>query len=169
MNSYLLALLLCTGAALLIVRKSSAATPQIIVPSMAAKRPQLDVETLLRAIRWVENAQRYQKGAAGEQGYWQITRAVWIQYSGEPFACTERYADAKACDEVRRVCREHALWILQRMKSLKMPQTAESFGLLWSAGFGRVSRGQASRSKLEYSIRVQNVYDVLVTKGGLNE
>ena len=130
-------------------------------PSMEPRIPVLNVDHLLEAIRVVEDAHHYQYGAAGEQGDYQILPSVWRAYSKKPFGWTERYKDAVAVAEVRRVAELHAEWILSKLAHLQQPFTAHSFGLMWTAGYGAVRTRTYSKAKLDYARRVQNVYDSL--------
>lgn len=81
-------------------------------------------------------------GAAGERSQWQLTAAVWREYTREPFS--------KATSSpvlARMVARAHVQRIVQRVQRSKLP-SPYSVARGWNPGGGA-----------EYAQRVSNIYN----------
>lgn len=122
----------------------------------------VDLDLMVSALRQVENWDGRSRGSAGERGYWQITPAVWSQFSdARPF----QYADSRSPGAVeiqRTVASVYVLWIRRRLIEGNMRLTPYNFALVWSAGWDCVFHHRPhspSKAKRDYAKRAVNIYE----------
>ena len=132
----------------------------VTIVHAAGGERELNVDAMVEALRQVENWDGHSRGAAGERGPWQITPAVWNQFSDQPFS----YAESRApwCrSETRRVAREYVLWIHRRLSDAKLPAGPFTVALVWTSGWNAYfyhSPHKPTRRKKDYAERARNLY-----------
>lgn len=129
-----------------------------------------DLSILVEAIRMTENWDGRSRGAAGERGHWQITPAVWAQFTSEFAPESFDKADGRSgyCVALqRRVALAYLTWIRRRLLDVQMPPTPYFIALVWAAGFDSVFRKHPHRpsaAKRDYAERAENLYHELNEK-----
>lgn len=136
----------------------------VMLASAASPRPPIDVNIMVDALRVTENWDGVSRGAAGERGPWQITRAVWMQYSNHPFT----HCESKAfIDEQRLVVKFYVAEIISQLVINDQNDTPFAIALCWCAGPRCAihhSPRAPSEAKCEYASRAQNIYKELYEK-----
>lgn len=123
----------------------------------------LDLDLVLKAIIKAENWQGRGTGVHGELGPLQVRPSIWIANSFKPLAWAEGTHPAMKYEQMR-VGQALVEGIDLRLPSLKLPRTAYSIALVYTAGHFNVKAGNVSRAKYDYAERVQNIYAEMVIK-----
>lgn len=111
-------------------------------------------DDFLYAIRVVESGNRYDcpAGPYGEQGPYQFRRAVWRQYTSEPFyRARTAFAD--------RVAQRHYEWIVRLLRSRGVRPSDYAVAAAWNGGVGAVIRGRIPAATRDYAARVVNIVE----------
>ena len=116
--------------------------------------PKLDVERMLAAIVAVEAWDGKSTGAAGEYGAYQITPAVW-KLTRIGSTRTMRQATPS---EHHAAAREELLFRIAALQMNHVRITPTSAALAWCAGVSATINGTASKVKLAYAERAENLY-----------
>lgn len=136
----------------------------LALATSASPRQPLDVNVMVDALRVTENWDGVSRGAAGERGPWQITRAVWMRYSHHPFDQSEPKV---FIDEQRMVAKHYVTDIISQLLWNEQNETPFAIALCWCAGVSCAihHRPRApSEAKCEYASRAQNIYKELYEK-----
>ena len=123
-----------------------------------ADDPTLNLDRVKRSIRMVENWDGRSVGGSGEVGPYQIMPHVWVQFSEKPISWAYGSHPAQKAEQ-ERVAAAIVDWIAERLTTLRLPRTARSIGLVWTAGYGNVKDRKYGKAKRDYAQRVQNIYD----------
>lgn len=120
----------------------------------------LDLALVVEAIRQVEHWDGRSIGASNEVGPWQVTPAVWREFSSKPiWWATIRSPECRA--EQHAVALRHVTWINKHLFEIPLRESAYSIALVYTCGWKGVKHGNPSAAKRDYAQRVQNVYDEL--------
>lgn len=107
------------------------------------------------AIAEVETGNRSMAiGRHGELTEYQFRQGTWEQHSDVPFK-----EATKDPEEVKRVFRVHIRWIRTSLVILEKEPSVSNIAIMWNAGYGNFLHGTIPDSTLDYSMRVENLYD----------
>lgn len=116
----------------------------LAVPCLAS----LNEEILLDAISIVETGNRDLRGKAGERGFYQLTPGVAKVVGGHDREAAHKWLQIVIAD----------------MKKAQIHICPFNIGLVYNAGITKVRRGRVPMSSYDYSTRLRNTYDLLLTK-----
>jgi hypothetical protein len=119
-----------------------------------AKPEPVVIGRLVDCIAEVENARTTHVGKAGERSRYQITYAIWRQYSDWDFHLASS-TDPICLYEAREVAYQHVRWL---SLTLDRP-TPYRIALAWNAGFHAAQSGNVSNASADYARRVRNLYN----------
>jgi hypothetical protein len=119
-----------------------------------AKPEPVDIGRLVDCIAAVENAKTTHIGKAGERSRYQITYAVWSQYSEWDFHLASSM-DPIALYEARQVAYQHVRWLSLTLDRPSVYRIA----LAYNAGFHAAQSGNVSNASVSYAKRVRNIYE----------
>jgi hypothetical protein len=111
----------------------------------------INQERFLNAIKIVENW-KGKDGRDGEKGPYQITAKTWYQYTVEDFT------DENVNKFGKEIATVHFNWIRIQLKKNHYPETSFNFAVVWCAGWGAFNKANYSPAKIDYALRVQNIY-----------
>lgn len=114
----------------------------------------VDLGRLVDCIAAVENAKTTHIGKAGERSRYQITEAIWRQYSDKDFHLASSQ-DPICLYEAREVAFQHVRWL---SLTLDRP-TVYRIALAWNAGFHAAQSGNVSNASVSYARRATNLYN----------
>lgn len=123
-----------------------------VCTSAAAPLQAVDLGREADALAQKETGLRWdgRPGRFGELSRWQITPAVWVQHSPEPFETAAR-DEAKA----RAVALKHLAWLRAQLVRRGVEPTAERLATCWHFGLGHARRASV------WGQEVANLYEVL--------
>ena len=117
----------------------------------------LDPDRLLWSIVQVENTPNHVIGGAGERSCYQITPAVWAQWSSQPHLIASSNQLTHRI-ETKKVAKAHIYHLRSQLTQLEAPETPYLIALAWTAGLSAVLNDTASPRKRDYASRVEAIY-----------
>lgn len=120
---------------------------------LRATEEPIDLDTLLTCIAQVEGADTSHIGSHGERSRYQITQAVWHDYTHEPFTA----ASSKHPHDLElqhKVAMKHIEYLASRIDRPSVYRIAAA----WNGGINAVNKNRFNDRMASYAKRVRNLY-----------
>jgi hypothetical protein len=120
---------------------------------LRAEEKPINAALLLDCIQQVEGASTDYVGRAGERSRFQITAAVWYDYTNVPFSAASSLHPDNLVMQYR-VARRHLDYLIVSVKRPNVYRIAAA----WNGGRSAVNRDLFNDRMVDYATRVRNLY-----------